>query len=300
MRILVLGGLGMVGHQIYSTLSQEFNQVKVCIRKSASYAIQFGVFNPSHIIDNVDLLHQKSFEMTLKNVNPDIIINCSGSTLAKTKKISPSDVIELNALFPQKLYEWCQNHSAFLIQFSNDEVFAGRPRPYDETSLPDSDSIYGRAKALGEINGPNSLTVRSSFLGPELENHTELFSSLLHNPTQTLAVSKNDFYCGVTTKYLSTFVVEFIRKHMPFSGLYQIASHPISEFDLLHLLNQQFQWNLNITEIPGGTHPSKILSNQKFLQAWKQPPPRWAEMALELYKSMDQYASPILNKPTAA
>jgi len=291
MRILVLGGLGMIGHQIYSTLSKEFNQVKVCIRKSAAYTLKFGVFNPTHIIDNIDLLHQKSLEMALKNVNPDIVINCSGSTLAKTKEISPSDVIELNALFPQRLYEWCLNHSAYLIQFSNDEVFTGRSQPYTETSLPDSDTIYGRAKALGEVNGPQSLTIRSSFLGPELENPTELFSNLILNPNQTLAVSKNDYYCGVTTYYLSKFVSDFIRAGMPFSGLYQIASHPISEFDLLYLLSRQFAWNLNITEIPGGTQPNKILSNQKFLQVWQQPPPRWPEMAYELYKSMEDYTS---------
>jgi dTDP-4-dehydrorhamnose reductase len=281
----------MIGHQIYSKLSQEFSQVKVCIRKSASATLKLGVFNPNHIIDNIDLLHQKSLEMALKNVNPDIVINCSGSTLAKTKSLSPSDIIELNALFPQRLYEWCQSHSAYLIQFSNDEVFAGRSQPYDENTLPDSNTIYGKAKALGEISGPNCLTIRSSFLGPELENPTELFSNLALNPTQTLAVSRSDFYCGVTTNYLSTFVSDFLRKGLPFSGLYQIASHPISEFDLIHLLNRQFEWNLNVTEIPGGTHQSKILSNQKLLQTWHQPAPRWPEMANELFKSMNQQPS---------
>jgi len=299
MRILILGGLGMIGHQIYSTLSQEFSQVKVCIRKSASYALRFGIFNPVHLIDNIDLLHHKSFEIALKNVNPDIIINCAGSTLAKTKTLPASDLIELNALFPQRLYEWCLSHSAFLIQFSNDEVFSGRPIPYDENSLPDSSTIYGRAKALGELHGPQCLTLRSSFLGPELENSTELFSNLVNNPDQTLALSKQDFYCGVTTTYLSPFVAEFIRRGLPLTGLYQIASQPISEFELIQLLNRQFQWNLKITEIPGGTHQNKILSNKKFLQAWNQPPPRWSEMVIELHKTMDQYSFHNKNKNVA-
>ena len=41
--------------------------------------------------------------MALKNVNPDIVRNCSGSTLAKNKYLTASYVIELNALFPQRL-----------------------------------------------------------------------------------------------------------------------------------------------------------------------------------------------------
>ncbi len=289
MRILILGGLGMIGHQIYSTLNQEFNLVKVCIRKSAASILKFGVFNPNHVIDNVDLLHQKTLEMALKNVNPDIVINCSGSTLAKTKALTKSEILELNALFPQRLYEWCQQHNAFLIQFSNDEVFAGRTQPYDENTLPDSNTLYGRAKALGEINDSGCLTIRSSFLGPELENPTEIFSNLILNPTQTIAVSKKDYYCGVSTIYLSQFVADFIRKGLPFSGLFQIASYPISEYDLFQLLNRQFQWNLNIIDIPSKARHNKILSNQKFTQIWHSPPPKWPEMCHDLYQSMDRY-----------
>lgn len=290
MRILILGGLGMIGHQIYSHLSQEFNQVKVCIRKPAAYALKFGLFNPMHVIDNVDLLHARTLEVTLKNVNPDLIINCAGSTLAKTTKLHPSEVIELNALFPQKIYEWCKEHSAFLIHFSNDEVFAGREIPYEENSLPDSRTIYGRSKALGEIDGPQCLTIRSSFLGPELENSTELFSKLIRDPSQVVAATKNHYFCGVTTIYIAKVVADFIRHGLPLSGLYQIASQPISELELFNLFNRQFGWDLKITDLPGNSLHQKILSNQKFLQAWPSLPPRWSDMIFELHRAQEIYA----------
>lgn len=289
MRILILGGLGMIGHQIYHQLSQEFTQVHVCIRKPASYALKFGLFNPIHVIDNVDLLHSRTLEVTLKNVNPDLIINCAGSTLAKTNELLPSEVVELNALFPRKLYDWCLSHSAFLIHFSNDEIFAGREMPYDEDSLPDSRTIYGRSKALGEIVGPQSLTIRSSFLGPELDNSTELFSRLIRNPSQFVPAAKNHFYCGVTTLYLAKVVADLVRHGLPLTGLYQIASQPISEIELFKLFNRQFDWNLKINEIPGDPKKNKILSNQKLLQAWPSLPPRWSDMILELHQLTNRY-----------
>jgi dTDP-4-dehydrorhamnose reductase len=189
------------------------------------------------------------------------------------------------------LYEWCRSHSAFLIHFSNDEVFEGRDIPYDESSLPDARSIYGRAKALGEIDDSQCLTIRSSFLGPELENSTEFFSRLNQNPTQKVAASKSHFYCGVSTVYLAKLVADLIRHGLPLSGLFQVASQPISEFDLLHLLNRQFQWNLQIQEVPGSTVPHKILSNQKLLRHWPSPPPRWSDMVFELHRTLEQHGT---------
>ena len=186
------------------------------------------------------------------------------------------------------MYEWCRSHSAFLIHFSNDEVFAGRELPYDENSPPDSGSVYGRAKALGEINGPQSLTLRASFLGPELGRFTELFSRLCNDPSQTLTASRSNFYSGVSTLYLAEFVAELLRKNLPISGLYQVASQLISEYDLLHLINTQFNWNLKLIEIPGSSQFQKILNNQKLLRAWPHQPPKWTDMIYGLYQNYQE------------
>jgi dTDP-4-dehydrorhamnose reductase len=284
MRILVLGGLGMLGHQVYVDLKNRFSQVFVCIRQPASNALKYGIFDPKHLIDNVDLLHQKTVEITLKNINPDLIINCAGITKVKMNSLSRSEMVEMNALFPQRLSEWCDQHSARLIHFSNDEVFQGRAQPYTEESSPDSNDLYGRSKSSGELLSPTTLILRSHFIGYELVNPTEILNRLIEKKHQTIKVSKDKIYSGVTTHFMSRMLAEWIHQGVPFNGLYQVASRPISEFDLVNLINDNLNLRLNI-EVENSISyagKNKILSNSKLLEKWPHKTPLWADMIAEL------------------
>lgn len=296
MRVLILGGFSMIGHQIYRQLHREFPQLKVCIQESAAEALKTGFFNPNQVIDRIDFLHEKGLEVALRNSNPDVIINCTGLTAKESEILATSEMLKIQSVFPNFLHDWCQQHSAFLIHFSSDEVFEGRDIPYEESSLPDAKTLFGRAMALGEVQGPHCLTLRASLLGPDLGSTRGYFSKLSQNPQQTVLVSRSHFYCGVTTQYLAQFVADHLRFGLPVSGLYQIASQPISEFDLIHGINRHFHWNLKIQEIPGNPSPQKILSNQKILRAWPKLTPRWNDMLYDLQKSLEPQAVSVDSK----
>ena len=45
-------------------------------------------------------------------------------------------------------------------------------------SITDADDLYGISKAKGEVNNNHSLTLRTSMIGRELYNFTELFEWL--------------------------------------------------------------------------------------------------------------------------
>jgi dTDP-4-dehydrorhamnose reductase len=284
MRILVLGGLGMLGHQVYVSLKSRFSQVFVCIRQPAASALRYGIFEPKYLIDNVDLLHQKTVDVTLKNVNPDLIINCAGITKVKMNTLSRSEMVEMNSLFPQRISEWCDSHSARLIHFSNDEVFKGRSQPYNEESAPDSFDFYGRSKALGELLSHNALILRSHFIGHELVNPTELLSQLIDKRSQTVRASKSKIYCGVTTNYMSKMLSEWVHQSIPFKGLYQVASRPISEFDLVQLINRHLDLKITVEveSVIYESNKNKILSNSKLLGKWPHITPQWSDMIADL------------------
>ena len=57
MKVLVLGGAGMLGHQVYLKLKSEFGvaNVAITLRKEQSYYDKFGLFKEAIAFDNLDV-----------------------------------------------------------------------------------------------------------------------------------------------------------------------------------------------------------------------------------------------------
>ena len=99
-------------------------------------------------------------------IKPNIIINCIGITKHLDYKYFEKRY-DINSHFPLKLKDLCNNINARLIQISTDCVFIGDKGNYSEKDKPDANDIYGKSKALGEINDNKHLTIRTSTIGFE-------------------------------------------------------------------------------------------------------------------------------------
>lgn len=94
----------------------------------------------------------------------DVVINCAG---VRSGTAGPRAMIRANAIGPHNLQEAIERDGARLIHVSTDCVFSGPgPHSTDELPTPPND-LYARSKLAGEVYGPNSTTVRTSFVGPE-------------------------------------------------------------------------------------------------------------------------------------
>jgi len=111
---------------------------------------------------------------------------------------------------------------------------------YKETDVPNATDIYGRTKFTGEVSHPN-LTLRTSIIGRELGSKMDCSNGSYHKKAKTIQGYKNALFSGVTTLELSHLVIEIIKNHEELSGLYQVASTPISKYDLLVKLNETFK-----------------------------------------------------------
>ncbi|MCJ7664005.1 MAG: sugar nucleotide-binding protein [Desulfobacterales bacterium] len=115
----------------------------------------------------------------LRAIKPDVILNCIGITKRREEPQNPIPSIILNAMLPHKLAKLAADVNAKLIHFSTDCVFDGRTGRYSDDAPTNATDIYGRTKALGEVTGNNVLTCKSSFIGKELREGTELFEWFL-------------------------------------------------------------------------------------------------------------------------
>ena len=218
MKILIIGADGMIGHKMAQSLS--YFDLYLNSRFNSDYLQEYF---PNSTHSNFDFLNQK-VEVLLNKIIPDYIINAVGITIRR----GASDNKETNFINSQlshKIDFWCMENQKKQIYFSTDCVFSGDKGNYYDYDLPDAKDYYGISKAKGEINSNNTLTIRSSMIGREVYNKTELLEWVISNKNKKIKGFDNAVYSGVTTFWMSYVVNEIIRNFPELSGLYNISSH---------------------------------------------------------------------------
>lgn len=278
MKILILGGDGMIGHKMAQVLSSENHEIIISIRRKRDlYLKHFS--SKAKVIYN-DFLKKNLFDL-LEKVNPDLIINAIGITTRRGIDEKISDSIYLNSFFPHQLSNWTSIFKKKLIHFSTDCVFSGSEGSYLEATTPNSLDNYGKTKGLGEVNSKSSLTIRTSMIGPEIFNKTELFEWVINNKEKEIIGFSKVLYSGVTTVYMARLVAKIIKKDINLTGIYNVSSKPISKFKLLHLINDNFNLGLVINE-DQSLKSNKTLDALKIKKDIGLEPADWKELIVEL------------------
>lgn len=223
-KILLFGATGMAGHIVYYYLNETNN-----------YNISNVVYRKKLTEDSIvlDVTDTKAVEKTVKEKNPDIIINCIG-VLVKGSQEHPDNAILLNAYFPHLLKRLSDEVNARLIHISTDCVFSGKKGNYAENDFRDADDIYGRSKALGEVINNKDLTLRTSIIGPEIKESGEgLFHWFMSQQGEIKGFSLA-VWGGVTTLELAKAIEKAIDNNL--TGLVQISNgEKIDKYTLLNL-----------------------------------------------------------------
>ena len=286
MRILILGGTGMLGHQLYQHLSSRFPDTYATIRQSCSNYKLGKLINSGRIIESVDVTEFPVLTGIMKCVRPDVILNCIGVTKRRKEANEAIHAVTLNSLLPHMLAEWGRKNSSKVINFSTDCVFDGKAGNYDDDSATNAVDLYGKTKAIGEIQGENALTLRSSFIGTELDGGTELLEWFIAQ-TGTVKGFKNAIYSGLTTLELSRVIEKILVQHPGAIGVYNVSSDPISKYELLVLIRDKM--HLNIEVIPDeNMRCDRSLNSSRFRQEFNYVPPSWKAMVDELASTICQ------------
>lgn len=230
-RVLVLGADGMLGHKLFLGLRGDFDVVG-SVRSDADLMKAHPFFTVADTLFGRDVRSADVLARTFDEARPDIVLNAVG--IVKQRPIS-TDVLqslELNAVLPHRLASLCAERGARLIHMSTDCVFAGTRGGYVETDIPDATDTYGRTKLLGEVTGDGCLTLRTSIIGLELARFRSLIEWFLRQESPVSGY-RRAIFSGLTTTELTRLVATILTEHPDLSGLYHVASEPISKFDLL-------------------------------------------------------------------
>lgn len=167
-----------------------------------------------------------------------------------------------------------------MIHISTDCVFSGRRGRYTEQDAADATDLYGRTKHLGEVAGPGAVTLRTSIIGRELSAAQGLVEWFLAQRGTIPGYSKAIF-SGLTTAEFSRVILDVIERHPDLTGVYHVASAPISKQDLLERLNRALDRGLTIRP-DASVAIDRSLDGSRFAAAAGYAAPAWDTMIEEL------------------
>lgn len=237
MRVLILGGDGMLGHEMLLAWRAR-HDVHVTLRLDASAYDSYGLYDRERSHPGVDVRRIEDVLGVVAGCRPQAVVNAVGivKQRASGKESIPS--LEVNALFPHRLAQLCQAAGARLVHLSTDCVFTGAKGRYTEQDVADAQDLYGRSKLLGEVGDPGCLTLRTSIIGLELARRKSLIEWYLSQRGQIRGF-RRAIYSGLTTMEMSRAIEHFLVREPDLSGTWHLAADPISKYDLLKGLGER-------------------------------------------------------------
>jgi dTDP-4-dehydrorhamnose reductase len=280
MRCLILGGDGMLGHQLLRCW-RERHEVYVTLRRPLLEYARFGLFTQQCAYDGVDVRDTAVLRRILEALRPEAVINAVGLIKQRPDAREILPCLEINAVFPHRLRLLCQEVGARLVHVSTDCVFSGRSGGYTEEDRPDPEDLYGHSKLLGEVAEHPAVTLRSSIIGLELSHKTSLVEWFLAQ-RGTIPGYTRAMYTGLTTCEMAR-LMEMILLDLPhLCGVWHVASSPISKFDLLTKL-ARLLCRRDLEIVPDDSFCcDRSLCGDAFTQQTGYKTPSWDQMLAEL------------------
>jgi dTDP-4-dehydrorhamnose reductase len=289
MNVLILGATGMLGHKLMQVLLHE-HTVTGTVRRNTSVVMDHPIFSNMNILGNISADNLETIRTAIDKVNPEVIVNCIGIVKQLPAAQDPLQSIAINALFPHQLAKLCRQKNIRMIHMSTDCVFSGNKGNYSETDPSDAEDLYGKTKFLGEVDYPGCLTIRTSIIGRELETKHGLIEWFLSQEGKTVSGYKKAVFSGLTTLALSEIIAEILADYSHLSGVYQVASEPISKYDILNLVKKTYDMKIKID--PDETIiNNRSLNPEKFRKETNIKIPSWEYMIEEMYRDPTPYAT---------
>ncbi len=232
-------------HIVHGTMHDDIGEFKYISK--AENANYYGFVNALEQPDVFD-----DIANIIEYADPDIVINCIDSInpyyIDKPIDIDKYANLKINSIFPHTISKMCDINGSKFIQISNSLVFSGNgTRDYTEFDTPDASTLYGKTKHLGEITDqPHVLTLRCTTFGRELMTHYGPFERVAMNSGNKVTGNVNVLYNPLSATEFAKVVVKLTEDHPDASGLYNVSMDDTSEFHLMYMINQTFEFGADV------------------------------------------------------
>jgi dTDP-4-dehydrorhamnose reductase len=208
MKVAVAGGRGMLG--------QAFGRVRL----EEHEIMELGR-------NEMDVTRATEVEHTLRQLKPDVLVNCSGFTDVDGCETEPNRAFLVNGFAVGVLARACLEHAVRLVHVSSDYVFNGKKgTPYDEADLACPANVYGLSKLKGEEEIQSILDhfliVRGQWLyGPKGRHFVRSFLTLCESQRE-IGIVADQVGCPTLTLDLARGILKLVEKRV--EGIVHLSS----------------------------------------------------------------------------
>ena len=252
-KILILGATGMLGSQVCKYFYNKKKYATICVVRSRK---KFNLLNsPGKKKIKAAFLDLQSLKKTKKMIlklQPDYLINCVGMVKQIMNKQNKKETFFLNTKLPKVLSDLAKSENFKFIHFSTDCVFSGKRGHYRENDVSDCKDYYGKTKYLGENDSINTINLRTSIIGHELNTKIGLLEWFLSSKKKVFGF-KNAIFSGLTTLEIAKILEKhIINKNVIKFGTFHISSKPINKYNLLKMISKIYKKDILI--VPNYIH----------------------------------------------
>jgi len=217
MRILILGGTGLLGRALCAEAKRRGHEPHSAARSNADYTLE--------------LCEEDSLASVLAKAKPDMVINAAALVDLAACEADPVRADHINARPARVLARWSHKSAKPFVHISTDHFFDGDGNAkHDEQAALVLCNAYARSKYAGEqhaLAAPLALIVRTSIAGfhPDRRGFAQwALDSLQNHKSLTLF---GDFYGSIIdTPTFSTALFNLIEQKQ--TGLINLASRDVS------------------------------------------------------------------------
>jgi dTDP-4-dehydrorhamnose reductase len=141
LKVLVLGASGMIGSTLIRVMSERSDYEVWGTVRAERMKQFFSEPIANNLVIDVDVKNHDVLLKVLKELRPDVIVNCVGLTKHKPEVDDPLTSIPINALMPHRLAKLCALIGARLVHISTDCVFSGEKGGYVESDFTDARDV---------------------------------------------------------------------------------------------------------------------------------------------------------------
>ena len=269
-KVAILGSTGMLGSTLTHILENQFETIYEFNRLGKSVT-------GNNQCRSIEVTSSVSFDYLFKGLEVDYIVNCIGvikHLINENDQDSVNLAHRVNTQFLVELNDYVNRYGIAVIQIGTDCVYSGKSGLYSETDPPDPVDVYGLTKKIGEQSIPNSMLIRCSIIGKELQSRNSLLEWVVSQPKAALINGyTNHIWNVVTTFHLAQIILGVIKSGTYKPGVVHLVPKDIvNKYELIKLISSNFErGDLQIIQFEAETPINRSLSTidpERNLQMW--------------------------------